>query len=82
MNVCSPELFKDKQATELEHSRTAARKTGRIIYDCRNAIVSGDRVLCQHTKILGMAKDGSLPFVTVVRGTHSQICTGCKDYEH
>jgi hypothetical protein len=82
MNLVSPELFKDKQATELEHSRTAARKTGRTSYDCFNALVFGDKVRCRYGHVLGTAREGSLPFVTVVRGTHSAVCTGCKDYEH
>ena len=56
-------------------------KMGRLSYDCFNLKVKKDRVFCSKGKKLGCAKDGTLNFVSVIRGLTSGVCKNCKDFD-
>ena len=76
-------LFTEPFATTLEDKRERARGEGRrLVYDCTNNAVYGDRVYCTKECAIGKAEDGSLSLVQVLKGIGPAICQECRDYEN
>ena len=76
--------FRGKKAEELTHERIRARKTRRLTYDCMNAVVTGDSVICKAGHWLkgsGNRKKPGLQILSVLRGRSSSICQTCRDYD-
>jgi hypothetical protein len=77
----SSDLFSPMNARNLDKKRQDARSSRRIPYDCFNAIVKGDRVVCKRGYGIGRSKDGSMLLVTVLAGRSAKICQMCPDYD-
>jgi len=74
-------LFTEPHASDLAKLRIVARGRRRIIYDCLNAIVDGDKVKCNKGNRLGRAPDGSMALVSALTGRSALVCQDCKDYD-
>jgi len=81
-------LFQEPIATQLASFRDKARKKRRIAYDCMNAIVVGEYVLCKRGhefKPLSVpgkhTPKGAVSLFSVLRGRTPRVCQGCKDYD-
>lgn len=80
-NRTTARLFTEPLATALANKRKKARQKGRrLVYDCRNSLVYGDRVKCRHNHALGSADNGTMPFAQVLQGIGPSICQECEDY--
>jgi len=71
-----PGFFEEPLATQMEAKRDEARRKRRITYDCFNAVVKGDKVVCAQG---GFASP--IPLLTVLRGRSSAICQKCPVYD-
>jgi len=74
-------IFTEPQASRLARLRITARGKHRIVYDCLNAIVDGDRVKCKKGNIIGRGADGSIGLISVLAGRTALVCQDCKDYD-
>jgi len=74
-------LFTEPHASDLAKLRIKARQKHRIIYDCLNAIVDGDKVKCNKGNRLGRAPDGSMGLTSALSGRTALVCQDCKDYD-
>lgn len=72
-------LFQEPRATELAHMRIKVRRVRRITYDCLNAVVRNDRVVCRLGCAFPSAR-GGLPLLAVLRGRSSSVCQKCPDH--
>ena len=76
--------FKEPGASELARKRISARLNHRrLTYDCLNAKVSGDSVLCpkrKFSKVGGRLREG-MSLSSVLRGRSSAVCQICGDYD-
>jgi hypothetical protein len=70
------DYFQEPVASRLEEKRDLARTKRRITYDCFNAIVKDEEVVCCR----GHLAD-SIPLVTVLRGRSTKVCANCPDYD-
>ena len=68
----------DLQLTEM---RVEARIQGRITYDCINAIVKGDKVICKKGYDLGDRIKHDLDLLQVLKGKTASACKKCVDYD-
>ena len=84
------DLFQEPHASQLEKARGEARARGRhLTYDCFGGIIKltdndkGEniRVYCSRGHLLGMARDGSVALVSVLRGMALGACVQCQDYD-
>jgi len=72
--------FTEPKASQLDKMREKAkRKHGRITYDCSNAIVKGDRVVCKKGCLL--RRSGSVELISVLKGLAIRKCITCSDYD-
>ena len=72
------------QVSLLVEGRISARHKRRLTYDCMNAIVNQDRVLCKKGHEFPQTTKGQyrgLDLVSVLTGRSSRICQDCKDYD-
>ena len=67
----------DSMETQREQRRAL---NPRQTFDCFNAHVRGDRVVCLKGYHLGASKDGSLYLLSVLKGTTSSECKNCQDF--
>lgn len=80
-------LFTEPVSSDLTASRIKARQKRRLTYDCMNARVKGDRVICRDGYLfpqIGCGKGGEyigLDLVGVLAGRSSSVCQGCEDYD-
>jgi len=77
-------FFHGAKAEKLALERIKARKTRRLTYDCMNAVVTGDSVICKAGHWLkgsGNRKKPGLQILSVLRGRSSSICQACPDYD-
>jgi len=81
-------LFEEPAAGELAVKRALARKRHRITYDCMNAIVQADEVVCKLGYSFprpgprsGKGTKTTMPLVTALRGDSSRVCQACSDYD-
>ena len=77
-------LFEEPTATELAQKRINARQKRRLTYDCMNAIVQRNSVICKKRhefKSIGNRKDKGLGLLTILRGVLSSACQECPDYD-
>jgi len=81
MKRLSVRFFEEPVATDLEYSREGKRERHRIVYDCFNALVIGDRVECCALEKLGRAKDSRVTLLSVLRGQAASTCQKCEVYE-
>ena len=82
--MISDKWFKRDQANELTRVRITARRRRRLTYDCMNAVVQGNTVVCKggHTfKVMGKRKEPGLPVIGVLGGMSSCLCRKCEDYD-
>lgn len=80
-NRATDRLFAEPLATALVDQRRKARQKGRrLVYDCRNNEVQGDRVRCRNGRIIGSADNGTISLVQVLKGIAPPVCRKCKDY--
>jgi hypothetical protein len=68
--------FEEPLATRMEMKRDEARGRRRIAYDCFNAVVKGNVVVCAQGYF-----PTSIPLITVLRGRSSAACAKCPDYD-
>jgi len=54
---------------------------GRLIFDCYNAKVLGERVHCKHTKFKAGGKLGTVTAKRVLTGLKPSECQTCKHYD-
>lgn len=81
MNTLPDHLFQD--AGWMASLRIKARRKRRLTYDCMNAIVKGDVVLCKeghHFMTVGRQQKEGFPLFAVLKGRSSSVCQNCKDY--
>lgn len=74
--------FQEPMATELTTKRIQARQKRRITYDCMNAIVEGNSVVCKkghEFKAFGRRSNKGMPLLSVLRGMTSSTCAKCGD---
>lgn len=77
-------LFQEPTATQLAEMRIHARQKRRLTYDCMNAIVQGDGVVCKKEhefKPISNRRNKGIALLTVLRGTSSSTCQKCRDYD-
>jgi len=74
-------IFTEPYASELAKKRIIARQKHRIIYDCLNATVDGDKVKCNKGNRLGRAPDGSMGLISALTGRTALVCQDCKNYD-
>lgn len=68
--------------SEYERMRDEKRAwLGRLTFDCLNLKCQGDRAVCSAGHNLGLARDGSLPLLRVLKGYTAAICRECTEYE-
>ena len=80
MKVETDSYYQEPTATKLEELRAKARSKWRITYDCYNAGLQDNRVVC--SKGHSFLSLGSLSLLSVLRGRTSIICRGgCLDYD-
>jgi len=77
--IVEQEMFEEPMASLLTNSRIEARRKRRLTYDCMNAIVVGQNVVCRKKHKLSFTK--GLGLLSVLRGRTSLICQTCKDYD-
>ena len=78
MRPIDASLFEEPEATKMERLRLEKRRLyTQITYDCHQARVNGDRVVCKLFPTLF----GSQPLRKVLRGHSAQVCHKCKLYE-
>lgn len=66
---------------ELEKKRESLRAEGkRLTFDCLNLKCVDDRAYCSKGHHLGLAKDGSLFLLAVLRGIAPTACSKCKSF--
>lgn len=79
MPLLSTAIFRD---TAFELHRLALRKDGmRLIFDCHNALIckEGDRVKCAAGHRLGIASDGGITLMSVLKGRPCSVF--CPNYD-
>jgi hypothetical protein len=75
-------MFDDITASLMASHRKQARKRGRIVYDCMNAKVRGDRVYCDRgNRLHATSKSGDMALHHVLRGAKVAVCQKCENYE-
>jgi len=74
-------IFTEPDASNLAKLRIKAREKRLIPYDCLNAIVDGDKVICKKGNIIGRHKTGSMDLVSALAGRSALVCQDCKDYD-
>lgn len=77
-------LFQAPAANALTRLRLQTRRKRRITYDCMNAIVKGDIVVCKKGHIFKPWGRGTKPGIgvlTILRGMSSSACRNCEDYD-
>ena len=82
--MISDKWFKRGQADKLTILRIKARRRRRLTYDCMNAVVQGNTVVCKrgHTfKVMGKRKIPGLPVIGVLSGMSSCLCRNCEDFD-
>jgi len=57
------------------------KKQPRQTFDCFNAHVRGDRVVCVAGHRLTVARDGSMYLISVLNGTTASVCKTCPDFD-
>jgi len=75
--------FKRPKVNELTILRREARRR-RLTYDCMNAVVQGNTVVCKRGhpfKVMGKRKSPGLPVIGVLGGMSSCECRKCEDYD-
>ncbi len=69
-------------ATNLDKLETKrADKKGRLTFDCFRARCRGDRVICSEGKSLSVAKDSSMPLISVLSGRTASVCWKCECFD-
>lgn len=91
MTKPGPAFFQEPMASQLVHLRikarrklNALRKKKRLTYDCLNAVVKHDSVVCRKRhkfKTQGKRKKPGLSLLSVLRGMSSSVCQTCKHYD-
>jgi len=71
--------FYPHKAQELANLRREARCKRRLTYDCMNAIVQGNTVICRNGHQFKGNKGMGL--LAVLRGRSSSQCQKCTDYD-
>lgn len=78
-------LFQKPAVNALTKLRIEARRKRRLTYDCMNARVMGDRVICQAGYWFPQFGRGAeykgLDLVGVLAGRSSRVCQKCEDYD-
>lgn len=83
MKTQIPENWFTDKAVALAEKREEARGKRRLTYDCLNAIVKGQKVVCRkgyQFKTIGKNEKGTLPLTIVLTGRSSSVCQTCPDY--
>lgn len=75
--------FEESEASRLEKERARKRSTGRLPYDCYNALypTEGTRVYCKLGCQMNTALDGTIDLVSVLAGRKGSGCSKCKKYD-
>ena len=76
-------VFQEPEATELATLRSKMRWERRLTYDCMNAIVKGDIVVCKKGhpfRARGRSTKTGISVLAILRGTSSGECRNCEDY--
>lgn len=84
MNKTNGKLFQEPSASKLVQMRIQSRRHKRITYDCMNAIVQRNIVICKKGHVfkpLGRKKTPGLAVLSVLKGISSSVCKKCKDYD-
>ena len=74
-------LFEEPAASELDKKRETARSKWCITYDCFNAVVRDDRVVCIKGYSLAGKVRKSMTLLSVLAGRSAQVCKECVDWE-
>jgi len=73
-------IFTEPHASNLTKLRIEAREKRRIPYDCLNAVVDGEKVICKKGNIIGRAQNGAMNLWAALAGRSALVCQNCKDY--
>lgn len=84
MSKIREEIFQEPGASKLAQMRiqSRSRRHKRITYDCMNAIVQGDIVICKKGHVfkrIGGKKAPGLSVLSVLKGISSSVCKSCQD---